>query len=469
MLQKLLNKPEILDKVLTSDDSSGQYKSYKDGMHYKENSFFLEHECRIALNLYIDDFEVANPLGTSRKKHKICAIYWVLANLPAKHTSSLHAIQLALLCKTNVVKEYDYSKVLHPLIQDLKTLEQQGVYVQQLGASVKGTVLHVLADNLGAHSLAGFQESFNVNLPCRFCMATREDIQVKEVRSGSFEHRTKENHDQQVQEVLQDSTLVRQYGVKRSCALSDHLDHFYVVGGFPPDLLHDLLEGIVPVEMAICLKDLISKGYFSLESFNSAIKKFKYPFSDRTHKPQPIPKFYASKGTIGGNGHENWTLLRLLPLLIGDCVVENDKTWEILMLLKDILELAVSFQFTEDSFQFLDCKISEHRALLKEVFPNFKLRPKHHYLENYPQLIRMYGPLRNVWTIRFEGKHKFFKKVIRDAQNFKNVPLTLANKHQRMIAYHMDASSFSSQRSKWTGLAVHSSHHSLTIFRNIYI
>lgn len=93
------------------------------------------------------------------------------------------------------------------------------------------------------------------------------------------------------------------------------------------------------------------------------------------------------------------------------------------MLLKDILELAVSFQFTEDSIQFLDCKISEHRALLREVFPNFKLRPKHHHIEHYPQLMRMYGPLRNVWTIRFEGKHKFFKKVIRDAQNFKKCPL----------------------------------------------
>lgn len=112
------------------------------------------------------------------------------------------------------------------------------------------------------------------------------------------------------------------------------------------------------------------------------------------------------------------------------------------MLLKDIVELALSTHFSDDTVDFLNCKISDHRALLKEVFPNFVLRPKHHYMEHYPQLIRMYGPLRNLWTIRFEGKHKFFKKVIRDAQNFKNVPLMLAKKHQMAIAYHMDAGSF---------------------------
>lgn len=138
-----------------------------------------------------------------------------------------------------------------------------------------------------------------------------------------------------------------------------------------------------------------------------------------------------------GYGHENWALLRLLPLLIGHNVGENEHTWEVLMLLKDIVELSMSVQFTDDTVEFLNYKISEHRALFKKVFPNFVLRPKHHYIEHYPQSVRMYGPLRNLWTMRFEGKHTFFKRVIRDAQNFKNVPLMLAKKHQMTMAYHI--------------------------------
>lgn len=38
---------------------------------------------RLSLILYIDDFEVCNPLGTSRKIHKVTAVYWVLENFPA--------------------------------------------------------------------------------------------------------------------------------------------------------------------------------------------------------------------------------------------------------------------------------------------------------------------------------------------------------------------------------------------------
>lgn len=66
--------------------------------------------------------------------------------------SSLHTIQLALPCKTNVVKKHGYSKILHHIIEDLKCLEQQGVYVEQLGSCVRGCVLHVIADNLSGVS-----------------------------------------------------------------------------------------------------------------------------------------------------------------------------------------------------------------------------------------------------------------------------------------------------------------------------
>lgn len=44
--------------------------------------------------------------------------------------------------------------------------------------------------------------------------------------------------------------------------------------------------------------------------------------------------------------------------------------------------------------------------------------------------------------MRFEGKHRFVKEVVRSAHNFRNVALTLAVKHQKMMAYHLDASAF---------------------------
>lgn len=296
MLQTILNNRDILDKAMSSESNVTQsYKSYKDGFQFKDNHLLTEEEFRITLSLYIDGFEVANPLGTSKGKHKLCAIYWVLGNLHPKYRSSLHSIQLALLCKVSYIKEYGYSEILHPLVQDLVSLEQHGVYVEQLGSSIKGTVLFVAADNLAAHSLGGFFESFTVSRMCRFCMAKREEIQLKEVRTGTFQPRTKESHARHVLDVLEDSTMSQEYGVKGNCPLTVSLEHFHVVDGYPPDLLHDLLEGVVPLELALCLKGLISKGYFTLEVLNAAIKQFPYAFSDRTNQPQLITKNFYSK------------------------------------------------------------------------------------------------------------------------------------------------------------------------------
>lgn len=112
------------------------------------------------------------------------------------------------------------------------------------------------------------------------------------------------------------------------------------------------------------------------------------------------------------------------------------------MLLKDIVELAVATRYTEESMYFLDCKVSEHSELLQSTFPDFRLCPKHHFIEHYSQMIKAFGPLSDVWTMHFEGKHTFFKQVIRNAHNFRNVALTLAVNHQKMMAYYLDTSSF---------------------------
>lgn len=116
--------------------------------------------------------------------------------------------------------------------------------------------------------------------------------------------------------------------------------------------------------------------------------------------------------------------------------------WQILLDLKDIVELVVAPTHTDESIAYLECKISEHRQKYQEVFPHVKLLPKHHFVEHYPQLIRMFGPLVGLWTMRYEAKHSFFKHVVRHTHCFKNVPLSLAMKHRLMISYHLRSATF---------------------------
>ena len=434
-LQQLLKNEDIVKRLLTKHSDYSQLASFRDGQYFKLNEFHANEEFSISLILYVDDFEICNPLGTSRKKHKVTAVYWVLADAPPKLRSQLTSIYLALLCKANDIKKFGYETVLEPLLRDLTTLEREGVFVPQVGKNIRGTVLCISADNLGAHSLSGLVENFCGRYICRFCIGDRYDYQQKEVHSGAFPPRTKENYDLHVQSVKRNPALVHCCGVKKGCPITEKLSYFHFVTGYPPDLPHDLFEGIISLELALCLNMFIHKKYFTLTELNKSITQFPYKFTDKTDCPEPIPANFASRKSIGGNASENWALLRLLSFIIGATIPQNDPAWHILMILKDITELVVAPIHTEESICYLDTLISEHRHRLLDVFPDQKLIPKHHFLEHYPDLIRGFGPLVSLWTMRFEAKHSFFKQAVRHTNNFRNVLMSFASKHQMRMAY----------------------------------
>ena len=104
------------------------------------------------------------------------------------------------------------------------------VFVHALDKYVKGTVFCVCVDNLGAHGLAGFQESFNVNSFCRFCLISKSEIATTEI--CNFKLRSRKQHDPCVVQIT-DGNLAHVNGVKRECVLSKHLSHFHPITGFP--------------------------------------------------------------------------------------------------------------------------------------------------------------------------------------------------------------------------------------------
>ena len=164
----------------------------------------------------------------------------------------------------------------------------------------------------------------------------------------------------------------------------------------------------MPVEIAHCLTSLISKKYITLDDINRSILHFPYKWTDKTNKPHILPQNLSSRKTIGGNAHEIWNLLRLLPFLIGPKIPEHEPVWQVLLDLKQIVELVVAPVHSDESIAYLESKISDHRQRYQEAFPNVKLWPKHHYKEHYPQLIKLLRPLVGLRTIRFEAKRSFF-------------------------------------------------------------
>ena len=82
-----------------------------DGKVFMSNTFFQENPSCLKLVLYQDAFEVVNPLGSAKKKHKVLAVYFSLLNMPPHVRSNVDHVQLVLLCTEKDFKEFGHAKV----------------------------------------------------------------------------------------------------------------------------------------------------------------------------------------------------------------------------------------------------------------------------------------------------------------------------------------------------------------------
>ena len=177
-LKSLLLIDEVFAEVVHGHASqTDAVLDFCDGVHCKNNNL-LSVPHNLQIQLYNDDFCVANPLGNKVKTLKFSAFYFILGNIAPKFRSKLKMIQLVCLCPSEYVNQYGMRQVLQPLIHDLHVLETEGIATEKdnVQHTFKGTLSMIVADNLGAHSVGGVQESFNTRRVCRFCHVTKQDI-----------------------------------------------------------------------------------------------------------------------------------------------------------------------------------------------------------------------------------------------------------------------------------------------------
>ena len=155
-----------------------------------------------------------------------------------------------------------------------------------------GTLSLGLADNHAASLLGGFKEGFRAFRPCCHCMATQEEL-TTHFKESDFELRTPEMYDDQCSLVEGNShgTHSREYGINR-CSILNQLRHFNVVSGaLVPDVMHDLLEGVLQYEVKLQLAQFILEDcYFTLEQLNHRIVSFELGYSELEidrHKSPP--------------------------------------------------------------------------------------------------------------------------------------------------------------------------------------
>ena len=84
-----------------------------------------------------------------------------------------------------------------------------------------------------------------------------------------------------------DSHIATTYGVSRNSILNT-LTHYHIIDGLPPDIMHDVLEGVFPLEIKMMLSQFLNERVFTLDQLNSCVNVFPYGEEDRTNKPSPI-------------------------------------------------------------------------------------------------------------------------------------------------------------------------------------
>lgn len=112
-------------------------------------------------------------------------------------------------------------------------------------------------------------------------------------------------------------------------------------GGLAHDIMHDVLEGVAPLEMSLLLWHCIfSEKYFSLDDYNYRLTHFDFDYTE-TSKPSPI----CSRSILAGgralklSASQSLVLMRILPLLIGDLIPRNDPNWKCFMKLAKLVDL----------------------------------------------------------------------------------------------------------------------------------
>lgn len=218
-----------------------------------KHPLYSKHKNALQIQLYYDDFESANPLGSKQGIHKIGVIYFILRNFPPKMNSSLMNIHLLSLFYAQDIKNYGFDAILRPLVEDLKVLESSGIPVPFSKDPLFGTIAQVTGDNLGMHTILGFMESFSALYFCRFCLVDKKTSQsVFSEDDTNITLRNKALQEQHYADLVADPSITSSFGVKRTCLFND-LKYFHICDNYSPDIMHDILEGVGQYEMKLLL------------------------------------------------------------------------------------------------------------------------------------------------------------------------------------------------------------------------
>jgi len=296
-------------------------------------SQYSNDKIKIPFFLYMDKFEINNPLGSHSTFQSVSAFYY---SFPlAENSSKLTNIFLAALVKHVDLSSFGNDKCLESLVNEINILESESVSI-----STEDGYFHVhfvlgiiLGDNLGLNSLLEFSKSFSANFFCRFCKVHKTVTKLMHEEDLSA-MRNVHNYSVDVA-----SSNFIETGIYKE-PLLNRVTHFHVTQNFCIDIMHDLYEGICHYDICHILTHFIDTAkLFSLETLNSRKMNFNYGPIEVGNISPPIKIVHLKKIHLKMSAREVMTFVHFLPLMIGDLIPENDEFWALFLILLQIIDI----------------------------------------------------------------------------------------------------------------------------------
>lgn len=230
-LKQLFSMPHIFEKtcnyIRDISDAPDVISNFVQAYLWHTKLEHFQDKCVLPLNLYFDDFETGNALGSHAGIHKLGAVYASIPCLPPEYCSLLENIILVLLFHSSDRSVLGNSAIFNILIDELIYLETEGISLLLPDRVVKVffSVGIICGDNLGLHSILGFSESFTATYPCRFCKMSREVLQYSENIQPAL-LRTRSNYKEDV--TVNDFCKT---GIKEECVFN-RIPSFHVTTNF---------------------------------------------------------------------------------------------------------------------------------------------------------------------------------------------------------------------------------------------
>ena len=127
----------------------------------------------------------------------------------------------------------------------------------------------------------------------------------------------------------------------------------------PHDIMHDVLEGVIPYKMKLLLIHYVTCKYLSINSLNNRLNQFAFGYNELSDKSFEIDEAVVKKRNtkIRESISKMWMLAVMLPLLIGDLVPEDCEYWALYNLLLRICSIVVSWEVGPDTASYLSVLI----------------------------------------------------------------------------------------------------------------